>query len=78
MQGHVFASPGPEYGIRRNGKTFGMTCLNLKDAREMATVLGKAGERVEIFIVATGQAIANETGQSEAAGGPNPSANASE
>jgi hypothetical protein len=70
MQGHVFPSPGPEYGIRRNGKTFGMTCLNLKDAREMATVLGKGGERVEIFVVATGQTIANDTGQSGAAGGP--------
>jgi hypothetical protein len=70
MQGNAFASPGTEYGIRRNGKTFGMTCLNLKDARDMATALGKDGENVEIFVVATGQTIANETGQSEVAGAP--------
>jgi hypothetical protein len=70
MQGTIFASSGPEYGIRRNGKTFGMTCLNLKDAEEMATVLGKDGETVEIFVVATGQTIAHETGPAEAAGRP--------
>jgi hypothetical protein len=78
MQGTVFTSPGPEYGIRRNGKTFAMTCLNLRDAREMATVLGKDGEQVEIFVVATGQTIVYETGPGEIAGLPTPPYSASD
>jgi hypothetical protein len=68
MRGNIFSPIGPEYGIRRDGKPFGMTCLSLKDAEEMANVLSKDGGKVEIFVRATGQTVANETGQAVEAG----------
>ncbi len=70
MKGMIFSPIGPEYGIRKNGKTFGMTCLNLQDAEEMARVLGQDGETVEIFIVTTGQTIAHEARRTEMAKPP--------
>jgi hypothetical protein len=70
--GHMFNAAGPEYGIRRDGKTFGMTCLSLKDAEEMAGVLRQEGGKIEIFVLATGQIVANEASQAEEAGRPAP------
>jgi hypothetical protein len=39
----------PEYGIRKNGKLFGITCLNLQEAEAIAEGLRKDGSTVEIF-----------------------------
>lgn len=60
MQRTIFAPAGPEYGIRRDGKTFAMTCLSLRDAKEMAFALGKDGAKVEVFDMGTGQVVATE------------------
>jgi hypothetical protein len=69
MQANMPTPAGPEYGIRRNGNIFAMTCLSLKDAEEMANILRKEGERIEIFLMATGQAVADESRLPDA---PNP------
>ena len=39
----------PEYGLRKNGKVFAMTCLNLQEAETMAEALRKDGAKVEVF-----------------------------
>jgi hypothetical protein len=55
-----------------------MTCLSLKDAKKMAAVLGKDGVNIEIFVMATGQTVANETAQAEEARLPGTGHSASE
>jgi hypothetical protein len=73
MRTNISTPAEPEYGIRRNGNTFAMTCLSLKDAEEMASILGTDGKKIEIFVIATGQTVATETSQtfgSEAPGTP--------
>ena len=65
MQRNGFAPAGPEYGIRRNGETFGMTSLSLKEAEEMAASLSKDGAKIEIFVMGTGQTVSNKIEQAD-------------
>ena len=39
----------PDYGLRKNGKVFAMTCLNLPESRKMAEALRKDGAIVGVF-----------------------------
>ena len=38
-----------EYGLRKNGKVFAMTCLTLQEAENMAEALRNDGAVVEVF-----------------------------
>jgi hypothetical protein len=44
-----------EYGLRKNGKVFAMTCLSLQEAEDMAAALRKDGAMVEVFEIWPGR-----------------------
>ena len=44
-----------EYGLRKNGKVFAMTCLSLQEAKDMAAALRKDGATVEVFEIFPGR-----------------------
>ena len=54
----------PEYGLRKNGKVFPMTCLNLQEAESMAEALRKDGAIVEVFETGQGRSSGLWEGQS--------------
>jgi hypothetical protein len=53
----------PEYGLRKNGKVFAMTCLNLQEAENMAEALRKDGAMVEVFETSHGRSSGPQKGQ---------------